>query len=283
MTKENEEKPKKNVAKKTDIFSLRKEAKPNPELHVFGKQNVICDTDRIGHVTPRGDSPLRIVVDATEGFVPLWAKNVTLRWRFRPGTLEAFQHPTAVRNEVERLFGEALLAWGDAVPVKFKHQEDGWDFEIVLRRNPDCDASGCVLASAFFPDSGRHQLEIYPTMFQQSEDEQLETLIHEIGHVFGLRHFFANISETPWASEIFGEHSKFTIMNYGANSILTDNDKSDLKRLYQLAWNGTLTNVNGTPIRLVQPFHTIGEPTDNIFALREARTVVYPEVRAAFA
>ena len=52
-------------------------------------------------------------------------------------------------------------------------------------------------------------------MFTQSPEEQVETLIHEIGHVFGLRHFFAQLSETAWASEVFGTHDPLSIMNYG--------------------------------------------------------------------
>ncbi len=108
---------------------------------------------------------------------------------------------------------------------------------------------------AFFPDAGRHELTVYPRMFQESEKERVETLEHEIGHVFGLRHFFAQISEQRWKSEIFGKHKPFSIMNYGTKSRLTATDKSDLKRLYHLVWSGTLSQINGTPIRLVRPFH----------------------------
>jgi hypothetical protein len=92
-------------------------------------------------------------------------------------------------------------------------------------------------------------------MFEQSDSEQVDTITHEVGHIFGLRHFFANISEKDFPSEIFGTHSKFSIMNYGSDSILTSNDISDLKRLYDLVWRGELDNVNGTPINLVRPYH----------------------------
>jgi hypothetical protein len=47
--------------------------------------------------------------------------------------------------------------------------------------------NGCVLASAFFPDAGRHELVIYPRMFAQNRKEPVDTLIHEIGHTFKLR------------------------------------------------------------------------------------------------
>src|SRR5262245_8389845 len=172
-------------------------AKGDSDVHVFAP-GFRCDTEARGHTTPRGRSPLEIVVDASEGFIPLWTKDTTLRWRFRDSTMKYFKSPAAAKTEIRKLLGEALLAWGDAAPVKFAERTDASDFEIVMRKTDDCDANGCVLASAFFPDSGRHQLTLYPKLFTQPRQEQVETLAHEIGHVFGLRHFFANLSETAW-------------------------------------------------------------------------------------
>ena len=84
--------------------------------------------------------------------------------------------------------------------------------------------------------------------------EQVETLAHEFGHVFGLRHWFANISETGWPSELFGKDKQFTIMNYNSDSVMTETDKDDLKKLYVAAWDRTLTAINGTPVRLFRPY-----------------------------
>jgi hypothetical protein len=219
---------------------------------------VICDTDTRGYAAPGNRSPFEIVVDASEGFIPLWARDTTLRWRFQERSLSFFEDAQAAKAAIKKLLGESLLAWGDAAPIKFAQRDDAWDFEIVIREADRCSPRGCVLASAFFPDSGRHELVIYPKMFTQSKKEQMDTLIHEIGHVFGLRHFFANLSETAWASEIFGTHRPFTIMNYGSQSELTAEDRSDLKRLYQTVWSGELSHINGTPIRLVKSFSTMG-------------------------
>ena len=256
-------------APRTDPLKLRKAEKADPQVHVFGN-GVICDTDVRGHATPRGRSPLEIVVDASEGFIPLWEKGTTLRYRFKERSLRFFERPAAAKAAIKKLLGDALLAWGDAIPIKFTEQEDAWDFEIVMRNADDCDPTGCVLASAFFPDGGRHELELYPRLFTQSRKEQVETLAHEIGHVFGLRHFFANVSEVAFPSEIFGTHSRFSIMNYGNDSELTADDRADLKRLYQLAWRGDLTHINGTPIRFVKAFHTLG-------AFQESRVAVVPQ------
>lgn len=52
-------------------------------------------------------------------------------------------------------------------------------------------------------------------MFEQSKKEQMDMMTHEIGHVFGLRHFFAPENETLWPSVVFGKHKPFSIMNYG--------------------------------------------------------------------
>ena len=263
---------KKSAARKTDIFKLRDNKVTTEEkerVHVLRK-GIICLTEPRGHATPENKSPLEIVLDASNGFIPLWAKNTTLNWRFNERSLMQFEDPDAVREYVRDLFGKALLAWDTAVPVKFSDDEDVWDFEIVINGADDCIGSGCVLASAFFPDAGRHELVIYPKMFTQSDEEQIETMVHEIGHVFGLRHFFADVQESQFPSVIFGKHSKFSIMNYGNLSKLTSADKKDLQRLYEQVWAGKITEINGTPIRLVSPFHTLARPLEAILPLQAA-------------
>ena len=252
-------------ARKSDPFNMRPaagmaEAKDS-QTHVYGDK-VVCATDSRGLPTPQGKSPLEIVLDASQGFIPLWAKDTTLRWRFQERSMAGFASAAAAKALIRTLMGEALLLWGDAVPVQFSEREDAWDFEVVLRNADDCTASGCVLARAFFPDGGRHDLIIYPKMLTQIRKEQIDTMAHELGHVFGLRHFFAQVSETVWPSEIFGLHRPFSIMNYGTESELTNEDRADLKRLYQAVWRNELTHINGTPIKLVKPFSAMmGGPT----------------------
>ncbi len=224
-------------------------------IHRYGKKNkVVCDTDTRGFKTPDNRGPEELVVDASEGFIPLWHSDVTLRWRFQELALQQFLNVVEIKAYVRDLLAKGILLWGNAVPIHFKEAQDAWDFEVVIMAQDKCQTGGCTLASAFFPDAGRHQVRIYPILFQQEFKEQVETMAHEIGHVFGLRHFFADVQETAFPVEIFGEHEAFSIMNYGHQSVMTDNDRADLETLYRLARSQALTHINGTPIKLVRPF-----------------------------
>lgn len=240
-----------------------------PTVEILSDEEIIQATEELVHVVAPGiicrtearaerRSRERIVLDATDGFIPLWAKDQVLHWRFHEASLRRFRDPQALKTTVRSLFAEAVMAWGLAVvPIRFVERSDNPDFEIVVEVHEDCTPQGCVLASAFFPDTGRHTLRLYPTMFDQPQQEQVETMAHELGHVFGLRHFFAPELETAWPAVIFGDHEPFSIMNYGAESTLTDTDRQDLTTLYQAVWQGQLTAVNGTPIQLVKPYHTL--------------------------
>ena len=252
-------KTEKRPSKTESLFELKskKELRQDEKtgMHRYGGEKFICATDASGHATPGDRSPFEIVVDASEGFIPLWAQHQVLRWTFDETALSYYKNSEEIKQYVRGLFGEALLRWGEAVPIRFSENGDNSDFQIDVRQADNCNAHGCVLASAFFPDSGRHQLVIYPKMFEQSIEEQIETMMHELGHIFGLRHFFAKISESAWPSEIFGEHKPFSIMNYGSESVFTEADKNDLKSLYDQVWCGQLTAINGTPIHQVMPYH----------------------------
>ncbi len=134
---------------------------------------VCCITEPRGHATPSGLDPIRLIVNAPGGFVPLWSPGhdpalAVRRGRARP--VQAIRSSPKARSSG---FAEAILLWGDATPVKFAKRSDAWDFEIVVKRFDECNSDGCVLASAFFPDGGRHELSIYPKMFTQSRKEQI--------------------------------------------------------------------------------------------------------------
>jgi hypothetical protein len=219
-------------------------------IHSLGK-DLICTTESIA----TSPSPVELVVNATDGFIPLWTRGSVLHWRFNFESLDQYVRPDELKDAFRILFAQAILLWGDSSPIRFKEVNESPDFEVFIDKFDRCTPFGCTLASAFFPGPGREKLFVYPKMFAQPEPEQIDTLVHEIGHIFGLRHFFAGDREKKFPSELFGDQNPFTIMNYGTLSELTEQDKSDLALLYSSVWSGSLVEINRTPIKLFQPYH----------------------------
>lgn len=238
-------------------------------VHRYGPGNkIVCVTDSLGEPKNEwlsrskvaqelqrasGDTLAEIVVGLGNK-IPLWDADSTLRWRFNDVSMQAFANPGAAKTAIESMFHEAVGQWGNGCPVQFEKVDERHDFEIVMRSEKRCSPFGCVLASAFFPDGGQHELIVYPSMFEQDRAEQIETLVHEIGHIFGLRHFFALVEEQDWPAVVVGEHSKYSIMNYGDDSKLMPADIADLRKLYDNVWARKIVAINGTPIKLMRPF-----------------------------
>ena len=141
------------------------------------------------------------------------------------------------------------MAWGsDVAPIKFIEQSDNWDFEVIGSNIID----DYPASKAFNPNTNRNELIIYPCLFMKSPERQINTLTHEMGHIFGFLHSFVS---DPMAT--FGSSNVKNIMNVGKESVLTDDDRNDVQHLYAKARSGELTNINGIPIRLVNPHHAI--------------------------
>lgn len=103
-------------SKSGHVFALRadEDSLSPPVLssvHSYGDEK-ICITDHRGFSTPRGCNPEKLVLDASEGFIPLWVEGVNLRWRLNEHAVGFFQHPNAVKRTVRKLLSKALLAWG---------------------------------------------------------------------------------------------------------------------------------------------------------------------------
>lgn len=229
-------------------------------LHRCGRK---CVTESrfapLQRATPRDGFQPEVVVDVSRGRIPLWAPGTTLNWRFDDRSLRRHDDAEAMKHRVRTLFRDAIAAWKSAAPVGFQERNSGWDFEIVVRKRRDCDDEGCTLASAFFPSPERQKLLIFPTIFDYDRGEQVATLVHELGHIFGLRHFFARTDpdERRFPSLIFGKHSSFTIMNYGPRSRLTAADRRDVARLYEAAWSADAEARIGQHVRLVHAPHSV--------------------------
>lgn len=202
---------------------------------------------------PKAYADIEVIVGERDGYIPLWQENTVLNWKFS-AEISALDHRKAT---IANLLEKALALWGDAAPVQFRQSHYDWDLEIVISRYDRLNSEGRrVRADGFFPSETKNKLKFYPHFFGLTAAEQERIVLHELGHIFGLRHYFAGEAESDLPSHLFGEHRKFTIMNYGEFQKFSDADKRDLKRLYDLAWKGELTEIGGTPIELLAPFST---------------------------
>ena len=85
----------------------------------------------------------------------------------------------------------------------------------------------------------------------------MNTFLHEIGHIIGLRHEFANDpnpkkKNKPFETRAqrFGSVNPHSVMSYDDVNNINDLDKKDVVAFYKLA-NGSL--VNGVAIRDYTP------------------------------
>ncbi|CAN0352313.1 unnamed protein product, partial [Ectocarpus sp. 4 AP-2014] len=111
------------------------------QLHRLGK-NLVCRTDERGFATPGDRGPLDLVLDASEGFIPLWRFGTTLRWCFDEAALNALEDRVRRGSQVRDLIEEAMMAWGDAAPVKLREERDSYDFRVVVHASDDCTFRG---------------------------------------------------------------------------------------------------------------------------------------------
>jgi hypothetical protein len=245
-----------------DLLALKDDAQllmeTESQVHMI-RPGFSCKTEC--RARSRAEIESSLVIGATDGSINLWKENQILYWRFDEVSLRPFENSTKLKEIAQQTLFDAIGAWGDSSPVRFKENTDVYDFQVSIMTADLQQGNGLVAASSFFPGDGRKsKLRLYPTFFRSgdlTDKERLETLIHELGHIFGLRHFFSAENDPLFSGGVFGANNKLTIMSYGANSELTSDDRKDLKNLYKAAWTGTLTNVNRTPVRLVDSPHIV--------------------------
>ncbi|KAK6359930.1 hypothetical protein TWF696_001056 [Orbilia brochopaga] len=127
--------------------------------------------------------------------------------------------PTSEDAEyVAKCFKDATQAW-DAIPVKFERvsaRDDAFFSVLFSKHAPD----GSTPAKAFFPNSPpeRRTVTVYSVAFAY-RDAMVNIFCHELGHVLGLRHEFAAVSELDRPSVLWGVVNPESVMNYYNNPL----------------------------------------------------------------
>merc|ERR1712232_134059 len=221
-----------------------------------------CVTDQRKHANRE-----ELAVDFSNGFVPLWQKGTNLTYAFDLASFRGIFGSQTWKTiaAVQELFEQAQQKWEFTDYVTIEQVDSIFKADFIVHAAPTNGnmSSGFVLASAFFPNADQNDFYVYPEMFTLGDP--LNTMLHEIGHIYGLRHYFFR-EEEGFPGLTFGTENEKTIMNYGKNSIFTDTDKKDLKALYEFV--GDSSREKGVPIVLFKSRHEL------IQGLNENKTFV---------
>ncbi|KAJ4862325.1 metallo-peptidase family m12 domain-containing protein [Trichoderma breve] len=190
-------------------------------------------------------------------YISRWLKGSILTY-----TVDAESFPTiANATEVKEAMQKATDAWGDVwgkVDVSFKYLEVDYNGSatFVVRYSPgECETT---YAMAFFPDAlpRKSPAKLFVYELGLSKGAYLANIFaHEIGHIMGLRHEFADGKHREgrgFHCVLFGKKNPLSIMSYQEdleNLQVTAQDCSELKALY--AYEGE--KYKGLPIRDYDP------------------------------
>lgn len=187
-----------------------------------------------------GEGPEPIVV-GIGSIIPRWKASTTkptklLYYVIREGfkndedfeyTATAMKEAADEWNAIE--FGLELARTEDRALANF----------VVKYIKPEVEEG--VLASAFFPNEVEDLLVYDFTLVSPTWRPRLKgTLLHELGHVVGLRHEFAIVADDlgngpeGFGAVQFGSKNPNSVMSYQPEIEIQDTDKTDVKAFYKL-------------------------------------------------
>ncbi|KAL7939084.1 hypothetical protein V8C35DRAFT_285658 [Trichoderma chlorosporum] len=174
--------------------------------------------------------------DAHIGFageIPRWAKGSVISYVVCKETF-----PSSLSPLIEDGMKAAIDLWQfNDVSFKQVDRNDLATFAVTYDTRDYRGYRRKVYASAFFPNEKCRELIIYPRSCKEP-DFLANILAHEIGHILGLRHEFADtdLEELKIPSVALGDQSPESIMNRHSTREykVTDRDWKDLRDLYAL-------------------------------------------------
>lgn len=142
----------------------------------------------------------------------------------------------------ERAFAVAALAWSRTLPEGTQfvrtYSPDDANYRVVFEPNAP---SPLTLASASPPAyylQGDRKIQIYPFGLDVSNRFILPNVMaHEMGHVVGLRHSFAQQSESQFESASFYDDPS-SVMSYNFPPIINVSDVQNTRVLYRGVQDG---------------------------------------------
>lgn len=168
------------------------------------------------------------------GYDHRWAVVANIDYRY---TALSFQQAADEWNALS--FGVTISATTDQAKANF----------LVKYYKPAKDDG--TVASAFFPNKVEDVLVYDKTLVEPEWRKVLKnSFLHEIGHIIGLRHEFANDPNPQRHNEPFeipaqrfGSVNPHSVMSYDDVNQINEMDKKDVMAFYKLANNSLINRV----------------------------------------
>ncbi len=248
-------------AKNRDLY-LQYMRMENPDYDLFTREEALactaepeepedCEDESTMHpyscCTQEHDGVAEIYLGIERGALHLWESGCVINWTARR---DGWPSRRSARKAV-RATMDACNAWNKVMDgrVTFQYVSNLSDAAIELRF--DKDGREGLLASAFFPNEYRRDLNflrVYSSSFDRRYRRRYRlynTMLHEIGHILGLRHEFAHETEKGMESILFGTRNKKSVMAYYPSQEIQDTDIDFIRKAYDELKDGEIVRAEG--------------------------------------
>ncbi|KIL85332.1 matrix metalloproteinase-11 [Fusarium avenaceum] len=203
-------------------------------------------------ITQRDDEPSLVadvssdldvpsIVLGYDSIIPRWKTPTTLKWYLKK---ESFTSEERAERAATAL-NQAAEEWENidfGVTIRQTENAQEANFNLVYRKNQRNQP--VELGLGFFPhDADRDMFIFTVALLPQRRDMLKNVFLHELGHVFGLRHEFG-LTEKAAAVQ-FMTKNPMSVMEYNEVPTIQGTDKEGIRAFYKLAEG---LDLDGSPV-----------------------------------